>query len=112
MIKLKEINVPIYDYKIEFVSGYIGEIVDYYRDVDGFVLESDSNHVACTWNLGYKSVIWFDEDTITIYVMNHEIAHAIFNMIDTIGLELSDQEAFCYSQEYVLKEACKYIKMN
>jgi hypothetical protein len=44
--------------------------------------------------------------------MNHEIAHAIFNMIDTIGLELSDQEAFCYSQEYVLKEACKYIKMN
>jgi hypothetical protein len=48
MIKLKEINVPIYDYKIEFVSGYIGEIIDYYRDVDGFVLESDSNHVACT----------------------------------------------------------------
>ena len=44
--------------------------------------------------------------------MNHEIGHAIFNMMNCIGLELTDQEAFCYSQEYVLKEAVKYIQMN
>jgi len=112
MLKLKEIEIPIYNYTIEFVSGYIGEVVDYYRDVENVELGVDKNHAACTWDLGHKSVIWFDEDTITIFVMNHEIGHAIFNMMNCIGLELTDQEAFCYSQEYVLKEAVKYIQMN
>lgn len=112
MLKLKEIEIPIYNYRIEFVSGYIGEVVDYYRDVENVELEINGNHQASTWDLGYKSVIWFDEEDITIFIMNHEIGHAIFNMMNCIGLELTDQEAFCYSQEYVLKEAVKYIKMN
>lgn len=109
---MKEIEVPIYNYKIEFVSGYIGEVVDYYRDVDSVELEVNNNHVACTWNLSNKSVIWFEEETIDVFIMNHEIAHAIFAMMNCIGLELTDEEVFCYSQEYVLKEVTKYIKMN
>ena len=42
----------------------------------------------------------------------HEVAHAIFGMMDKIGLELTDQEAFCYSQEYVLEEILKCIQFT
>lgn len=48
MLKLKEIEIPIYNYTIEFVSGYIGEVVDYYRDVENVELGVDKNHAACT----------------------------------------------------------------
>ena len=45
-------------------------------------------------------------------MINHEIAHAIFGMMEKIGLDVSDQEAFCYSQEYVLEEFLKCIQFT
>jgi hypothetical protein len=45
-------------------------------------------------------------------MLNHEIAHAVFGMMDKVGLEVTDQEVFCYSQEYVLEEILKCIQFT
>lgn len=112
MLKFKVVKIPIYDYTIEFISGDPYETIAYIQGVYNVEPEYDEYWSACCWYIKGRSIIWFEEDTITIPMLNHEIAHAIFGMMNRIGLELTDQEAFCYSQEYVLEEILKCIQFT
>ena len=112
MLKFKTITIPIYNYTIEFISGDPYETIEYIQNVYNIEPQYDEYWSACCWYIKGRSIIWFEEDTITIPMLNHEIAHAIFGMMDRIGLELTDQEAFCYSQEYVLEEILKCIQFT
>jgi hypothetical protein len=68
--------------------------------------------MACTWSYRGKSTIWFDEATITIPVITHELIHVVYAMSNRLGIECGDQEVFCYTVEYLLEELMKYIKFN
>ena len=102
----------MFNYNVEFISGDIHEVANYISDVDDVTLEYDLDCSACTWTYSGKSVIWFDENTITIPIMIHELGHVVFGMMDRMGLELRDQEVFCYTQEYLIREVLKYIRFN
>lgn len=112
MLKFKVITVPIYNYKIEFVSGDPYEVIEYIQSVYNVEVEFDEYWSACCWYIKGRSIIWFEEGTVTIPIINHEIGHAIFGMMDKVGLDLKDQEVFCYSQEYVLEEILKCIQFT
>ena len=111
-LKLKELKIPIFNYIVSFISGDINEAVRYLEDVEDVVLSYDENCMACTWSYGGKSTIWFDEETITLPIMTHELVHAIFAMAEKLGIEFDDQEVFCYTIEYLLEEIMKYVKFN
>lgn len=107
MLKFKTIKVPIFNWKIEFISGELIETVNYIQDVYNTIPIYDPNFTACCWQIKGQSIIWFEEETVTVPIINHEIGHAIFDMMIDRGIELTDQEVFCYSQEYVLEEFLK-----
>ena len=111
-LKLKEIKIPIFNYTVSFISGDIDEAVRYLEDVEDVVLEYDHDCIACTWSYRSKTTIWFDESTITIPIMTHELIHAAYAMAEKLGIDVHDQEVFCYTVEYLLEELMKYIKFN
>ena len=111
-LKLKEIRIPIFNYTVSFISGDIDEAVNYLEDVEDIVLEYDRDCMACTWSYRGKTTIWFDESTITIPIMTHELIHATYAMAEKLGINVYDQEVFCYTVEYLLEELIKYIKFN
>ena len=111
-LKLKELKIPIFNYTVSFISGDINESVRYLEDVEDIVLEYDPDCMACTWSYRGKSAVWFDESTITIPIMTHELIHVTYAMAEKLGIEFDDQEIFCYTVEYLLEEAMKYIKFN
>jgi hypothetical protein len=41
--------------------------------------------------------------------MYHELGHITFNIMTDIGMEITDQEAFCYIQEYLFEQISKYV---
>ena len=111
-LKLKELKIPIFNYKVNFISGDINEAVRYLEDVEDIVLSYSEDYMACTWSYRGMSTIWFDENTITIPIMTHELIHATFAMAEKLGIEFDDQEVFCYTIEYLLEEVMKYVKFN
>lgn len=97
---------------MSFISGDVDEAVRYLEDVDDVVLEYSHDSIACTWSYRGKSIIWFDEETITLPIMTHELVHATYAMAEKLGIEFDDQEVFCYTIEYLLEEIMKYVKFN
>lgn len=111
-LKLKELKIPIFNYKVNFISGDINEAVRYLEDVEDIVLSYSEDCMACMWSYRGMSTIWFDENTITIPIMTHELIHATYAMAEKLGIEFDDQEVFCYTVEYLLEEVMKYVKFN
>lgn len=50
--------------------------------------------------------IWHQEDA-PIHIIGHEVAHATFYLMDTVHLNVMDQEAFCYLFEFILEQCLK-----
>lgn len=104
MIKIKEVKIPLYDQTVYIILGDPYEVQDYLRDAyrgDFSFDPSTSNAVALHRKL--TSWIWFDLETVTVPIIAHELSHAVFDLMLDIGLELSDQEAFCYIIEYLME---------
>lgn len=111
-LKLKELKIPVFNYKVSFISGNISEAVRYLEDAEDVLLDYDVDCLACTWAYNGKSTVWFDESTITIPIMTHELIHVTYAMAIKLGIAFDDQEVFCYTVEYLLEELMKYIKFN
>lgn len=111
-LKLKELKIPIFNYTVLFISGDLFEAVNYLEDVEDITLSYSTDCIACTWSYNGKSTIWFDEETITIPIITHEILHVVYAMAEKLGIEYDDQEVFCYTIEYLLEEIMKYVKFN
>lgn len=47
-LKLKELKIPIFNYKVNFISGDINEAVRYLEDVEDIVLSYSEDCMACT----------------------------------------------------------------
>jgi hypothetical protein len=47
-LKLKELKIPIFNYKVSFISGNISEAVQYLEDAEDVLLDYDADCLACT----------------------------------------------------------------
>lgn len=43
-------------------------------------------------------------ENITVPLIVHELDHAVFELMIDLGLELTDQEAFCYLDEFLMEQ--------
>ena len=41
---------------------------------------------------------------VTVPIIAHELDHAVFDLMLDLGLELTDQEAFCYLDEFLMEQ--------
>lgn len=104
-LKIKKIKIPIYDAEINVCTGDYDEYCDYISER----YDVSRTNVCCyanmaqTNNFGLVQWCWF-EDNIKMPIIVHEFSHAIFGIMKDIGIDISDEEVFCYMIEYVLNE--------
>ena len=105
MIQIKEVTIPIYNQKVYFLIGDPYDVQDYLRDKyrGDFSFDPDfTNGIAL--HRALTTWIWFDCNTITVPIIAHELDHAVFDLMIDLGLELTDQEAFCYLDEFLMEQ--------
>ena len=98
----------MYPVEVNFIAGDYIEFLEYLSWYHGCTVEP-LNNVAETHDINGFNYIWFEEDTITGPIMVHELGHTVFNIMNHLGLDIKDQEAFCYMQEYLYEEISKYV---
>ena len=105
MIKIEKITIPIYNQWVYFILGNPYEVQDYLADAyrDRFDFDPGVTN-AVTLHKGLTTWIWFDTETVTVPVIVHELVHAVFDLMIDLGLELTDQEAFCYLDEFLMEK--------
>lgn len=109
---MKGIWIPIYNQQIRLISGDLEECLDYLRDVyhtDQNTIPFQSGTRAACYNVNDDIWVYINMDDIDIPMLSHELSHATFDLMEYVGLELSDQEAFCYLQEYIFEEVLKFM---
>lgn len=105
MIKIEERYIPIYHQLVYFILGDPYEVQDYLTDVyrDNFEFNPQTANAVVLHN-HLTSWIWFDHKNITVPIIAHELDHAVFDLMIDLGLELTDQEAFCYLDEWLMEQ--------
>ena len=107
MLLIHEIKIPIYRQSIYILIGDPYEFQDYLKDIEGLdgatfnpnTTDAICMHYYCT------SWIWMRSDS-DVSILMHELCHAVFDLMEDVGLDKSDQEAFCYIIQYLV-EQCK-----
>lgn len=107
-LQIIPIQIPIYNWTIIILVGsqenaesYIGSIEEVRTPQSGFGVQD-----AACYQYSSTIYIWIQSGA-SISVLCHEIAHATFYLMDTVHLDVTDQEAFCYLFEYILNECLK-----
>ena len=107
-LQILPIKIPIYNWMIVLLIGSQEDAESYISSVEEVRIipqEFGIQDAAC---YQYSSTIymWVRQNS-SISVLCHEIAHATFYLMDTVHLDIADQEAFCYLFEYILNECLK-----
>ena len=103
-MKAKKIPIPIYNTEITVLNCTKEQLERYYSnvlDVD-IDVSNGAAQAACIQLCG-RILIWWDTPP-TIPILAHEVCHAAFLVLNSRGVDPSDQEAFCYLVEYILKQ--------
>lgn len=97
--------VPIYEWTIVLLVGDEQSALDLIEGAECVEIARERNNYYLGSTLQPKSTIyiWYPKDT-KIHVKGHEILHATFHLLNSIGVDVSDQEAVCYLFDYILKQ--------
>ena len=105
MLKTLKLEIPIFSQDVWVILGPPYEVQDYLHDVyDGdFSFNPNQTNAICL-HQGTTSWIWWDEKSITIPILVHELGHGTFDLMEDLGILREDQEVFCYIQEWLLTQ--------
>ena len=107
-LQILPIKIPIYNWTIILLIGSQEDAESYISSVEEVRIipqEFGIQDAAC---YQYSSTIYvWIQSNVSISVLCHEIAHATFYLMETVHLDITDQEAFCYLFEYILNECLK-----
>lgn len=114
MTKLIHINVYNADVLVHF--GTEESLIKYLKD-NGFtsyvdevkdILSQDKAVIlAETFMLETgQTIMWFSEKQPNIGLVAHEVFHAVYNLLERIGIRLSSdsEEAYAYLTQFLIKE--------
>lgn len=105
MLKIHKLEIPIFRQDVWLILGPPIEVSNYLHDKYDGDFSIDSNFVdAICMHQGTTSWIWWDERDATIPKLVHELGHAVFDLMNDLGILIQDQEVFCYTQEWLLEE--------
>lgn len=107
-LQIIPIQIPIYNWTIIILVGSQEDAESYIGSIEEVKMPQAEFGVQDAACYQYSSTIyvWVQQNS-SISVLCHEIAHATFYLMDTVHLDITDQEAFCYLFEYILNECLK-----
>ena len=106
MIQRHKIKIPIFERDVWILLGDRDDVSDYLSDINMAPFEIKSKWDGVCFDYLGNGYIWFDIKYISVPIIVHELGHATFDLMLDFGLEITDQEAFCYIQQYLMKECC------
>lgn len=102
-------EIPIYNQVFDFIYSSYEELEDYISQkesvtFDQIGLSKDKGLIdGVTLTIGGTIYVWFSDTEATLETAIHEIGHLVYELASQIGLDINDQEAICYLQEYLFK---------
>ena len=100
----KKIKVPIFNQDVNLICGNFQESIEYLAHLHGKEFVEVTNADGMCYNVDEQIYILFDSSYITLPTIAHESGHATFELMNMVGLNIDDQEAFCYIQTYIFRE--------
>lgn len=98
-MKRQVIPIPIYNHKVVFLQGNLDNVLTYLsciynRDLQNMDVDYGAASALC-FNLDDDIFVWCN-NSCDIAVLGHELIHATYFIIQSRGLNVRDQETFCY----------------
>lgn len=107
-LQIVPIQIPIYNWTIVLLVGSQENTESYISSIEEVSMPQAEFGVQDAACYQYSSTIYvWVQQFVSISVLCHEIAHATFYLMETVHLDITDQEAFCYLFEYILNECLK-----
>ena len=107
-LQILPIKIPIYNWTIVFLIGSQENAESYISSIEEVKIIPQDFGIQDAACYQYSSIIYiWIQQYVSISVLCHEIAHATFYLMETVHLDITDQEAFCYLFEYILNECLK-----
>ena len=96
---------------VKLITGPKQECLEYLNNVynKDFDINWLNNVQAACYDINGVAWVYIDVWDVSIQVLTHELTHAVFLLFKKLGLDLADEEAFCYLLEYLLDQTIKYI---
>ena len=112
-LQIIPIQIPIYNWIITILVGSQEDAESYIGSIEEVKIpqaELGAQDATC-YQYSSTIYVWVQQNS-SISVLCHEIAHATFYLMDTVHLDITDQEAFCYLFEYILNECLKVNELS
>lgn len=111
MITKRTINIPIFNQSVIILLGDKNEIITYLQDSYGTdqlndLLDKGFIAACCNYN-GLPHIV-LDEKDFQFGHFLHELAHSVYCILNWVGVDIHDEEVFCYLYQYLYEE-CKDI---
>lgn len=102
---IKPFIVPIYDWTVVLLIGEESAAMNLVEGVESVKLyNSDCGvYLGSTFQPNSTVYVWYPEDA-ELTTKCHEILHATFHVLESVGVDTTNQEAVCYLFEYILKQ--------
>ena len=100
----KKIKIPIFNQDVNLICGNFQESVEYLSHLHGKDIIRMDNIDGICYTIDEQIYLILDAGYITLPVIVHESAHATFELMNIVGLNIDDQEAFCYIQSFIFEE--------
>lgn len=105
-MKKKVIKVPIFNNAVTFIEGDIDHVLSYLGNLHGSDVERLPiewyNSLGICFKLEGNIYIWLRDDA-ELGALVHECGHAAFSIMRMAGADISDEEVFCYLQQYLFE---------
>lgn len=105
---IRPFTVPIYDWTVVLLIGEEDTALNLIETKECCQLENCYCGVSLGSTFQPKSTIyiWYPSDA-SLKTKCHEILHATFYILNSVGVDIRDQEAVCYLFEYILDQCLK-----
>ena len=115
-MKKRKIQIPIFNVPIILIRSSIDTVLAYLQAI----YHENFAAMRLDWELDGccfaslpdgKIVIWLAEENVKWPILSHETGHATFEIMRMIGIQLTDEEVFCYLQQYI-NEQCQCMLLE
>lgn len=104
-LRIRPFTVPIYDWTVVLLVGEEDTALDLIESKENCQI-SDIGcgiYLGSTFQPNSTIYIWYPENA-SLKTKCHEILHATFYVLNSVGVDIKDQEAVCYLFEYMLDQ--------
>lgn len=101
---VKKIEIPIFNQDVNLICGDFQESIEYLSRLHGKDIILMNNINGVVYNIDGQIYLILDASCIPLSTIVHESGHATFELMNIVGLNIDDQEAFCYIQTFIFQE--------